>query len=30
MSHLDYALAHTDWHAERQAGDDAHQPLDAI
>ena len=21
MSHLDYALAHTDWHAERQAGD---------
>ncbi|MEG0868507.1 MAG: ImcF-related family protein, partial [Hafnia sp.] len=21
MSHLDYALKHTDWHAERQAGD---------
>ncbi|EOA1934080.1 type VI secretion system membrane subunit TssM [Escherichia coli] len=21
LSHLDYALAHTDWHAERQAGD---------
>lgn len=21
MSHLDYALQHTDWHAERQAGD---------
>lgn len=22
MSHLDYALKHTDWHAERMAGDD--------
>lgn len=21
MSHLDYALAHTDWHAQRQKGD---------
>ncbi|WP_141122104.1 ImcF-related family protein, partial [Salmonella enterica] len=21
MSHLDYALAHTDWHAQRQQGD---------